>query len=83
MCWDDYVTDGTSFYRPLMNKVIQQAFTTEICNIRLERDNNKIKLQHISGSRDYAIKKSWNCIEDDQLKGKVFEWEAPLDTQTL
>ena len=45
MCWDDYVTDGTSFYRPLMNKVIQQAFTAEIRNIWFERDNNKTKLQ--------------------------------------
>jgi hypothetical protein len=83
MCWDDYVTDDTSFYRPLMNKAIQQAFTAEIRNIGLERDNNKTKLQRISASRADAIKKAWTCIEDDQLKGKVFEWEAPLDTQTL
>jgi hypothetical protein len=110
MCWDDYVTDGTSIYRPLMNKMIQQAFTAEIRNLGLERDNNKTKLrrgpgwrihgsvedtklstnkqhslssQRISASRAYAIKKAWTCIEDDQLKGKVFEWEAPLDTQTL
>jgi hypothetical protein len=66
-----------------MNKVIQQAFTAEIRNIGLERDNNKTNLQRISASRAYAIKKAWTCIEDDQLKGKVFEWEAPVDTQTL
>jgi hypothetical protein len=83
MCWDDYVTDGTSFYRPLMNKVIQQAFTAEIRNIGLERDNNKTKLQRISASRALAIKKAWTCVEDDQLKGTVFEWEAPLGTHTL
>jgi len=83
ICWDDYVTDGTSFYRPLMNKVIQQAFTAEIRNIGLERHNNKTKLQRILASRAHAIKKAWTCIEDDQLKGTVFEWEAPMDTQTL
>jgi hypothetical protein len=83
MCWDDYVTDGTSFYRPLMNKVIQQVFTAEIRNIGLERDNNKTKLQRISASRALAIKKAWTCVEDDQLKGTVFEWEAPLGTHTL
>jgi hypothetical protein len=30
-----------------------------------------------------AIKKAWSCVEDDQLKGTIFEWEAPLDTHTL
>jgi hypothetical protein len=83
MCWDDYVTDGTSFYRPLMNKVIQQAFTAEIRHIGLEVDNNKTKLERISASKALARKKAWTCVEDDQLKGTVFEWEAPLDTHTL
>jgi hypothetical protein len=83
MCWDDYVTDGTSFYRPLMNKVIQQAFTAEIRHIGLEGDNDKTKLKRISASKAIAIKKAWSCVEDDQLKGTVFEWEAPLDTHTL
>jgi len=72
MCWDDYVSDGTSFYRPLMNKVIQQAFMAEIRNIGLERDHNKTNLQRISASKAYAIKKAWTCIEDDHLKGKVW-----------
>jgi hypothetical protein len=83
MCWDDYVTDGTCFYRPLMNKVIQQAFTAEIRLIGLEGDNNKTKLKRISASKAVAIKKAWTCVEDDQLKGSVFEWEAPLDTHTF
>jgi hypothetical protein len=66
-----------------MNKVIQQAFTAEIRHIRLEGDNAKIKLQRISASKAIAIKKAWSCVEDAQLKGTVFEWEAPLDTHTL
>jgi phosphopantothenoylcysteine synthetase/decarboxylase len=83
MCWDDYVTDGTSFYRPLMNKAIQQAFTAEIRHIGLEGDNNKTKLKRISASKASTIKKVWTCVEDNQLKGTVFEWEAPSDTHTL
>jgi len=83
-CWDDYVSDSTSFYRPLMNTVVQQAFTAEIHNIGLEHDPNKTKLQRISASRRaHAIQKSWTCIEDDHLKGQVLEWEAPVDTQVL
>ncbi len=82
-CWDDYITDGTSFYRPLMNKVIQQAFTAEIRLIGLEGDNNKTKLKRISASKAVPIKKAWTCVEDNQLKGTVFEWEDPLDTHTL
>jgi hypothetical protein len=83
MCWDDYVTDGTCFYRPLMNKVIQKAFTAEIRNIGLQGDHDKIKLKRISATQAIAIKKAWTCIEDDQLKGTVFTWEAPLDVHTL
>ena len=83
MCWDDYVSDGTSFYRPLMNAVVQQALTAEIRNIGLEHDPNKTKLQRISASRAHAMQKSWTCIEDDHLKGLVFEWEAPVNTQVL
>ena len=83
MCWDDYVSDGTSFYRPLMNAVVQQALTAEIRNIGLEHDPNKTKLQRISASRAHAIQPSWTYIEDNHLKGQVFEWEAPVDTQVL
>ena len=83
MCWDDYVTDGTLFYRPLMNKVIQKAFTAEIRHIGLQGDHDKIKLKCISATKAIAIKKAWSCIEDDQLKGTVFAWEAPLDVHTL
>jgi len=63
--------------------VIQQAFTAEIRHIGLEGDNDKTKLKRISASKAIAIKKAWSCVEDDQLKGTVFEWEAPLDTHTL
>ena len=66
-----------------MNKVIQQAFTAEIRLIGLEGDNNKTKLKRISAPKAVAIKKAWTCVEDDQFKGTVFEWEAPLDTHTL
>ena len=66
-----------------MNKAIQQAFTAEIRHIGLEGDNNTTKLQRISASKALAIKKALTCVEDDQLKGTVFEWEAPLDTHTL
>jgi hypothetical protein len=78
-----HVTDGTSFYRPLMNKVIQKAFTAEIRHIGLQGDHDKIKLKRISATKAIALKKAWTCIEDDQLKGTVFEWEAPVDTHTL
>jgi hypothetical protein len=83
MCWDDYVTDGTCFYRPLMNKVIQKAFTAEIRHIGLQGDQDKTKLKRISATQAIAIKQAWTCIEDDQLKGTVFTWEAPLDVHTL
>ena len=83
MCWDDYVTDGTYFYRPLMNKMIQKAFTAEIRHIGLQGDNAEIKLKRISATQAIAIKKAWTCIEDDQLKGTVFTWEAPLETLSL
>jgi len=83
MCWDDYVTDGTCFYRPLMNKVIQKAFTAEIRHIGLQGDNAEIKLKRISATQAIAIKKAWTCIEDDQLKGTVFTWEAPLEAHSL
>ncbi len=83
MCWDDYVTDGTCFYRPLMNKVIQKAFTAEIRHICLQGDNEIIKLKRISATKAIAIKKAWTCIDDDQLKDTVFTWETPLDTHTL
>jgi hypothetical protein len=83
MCWDDYVTDGTCFYRPLMNKVIQKAFPAEIRHIGLQGDNDKINLKRISATQAIAIKKAWTCIEDDQLKGTVFTWEAPLEAHSL
>jgi hypothetical protein len=83
MCWDDYVSDSTSFYRPPMNTVVQQAFTAEIRNIGLEHDHNKTKLQRISASGAHTIKKDWTYIQEPHLKGTVFEWEAPVDTQTL
>jgi hypothetical protein len=83
MYWDDYVTNGTYFYRPLMNKVIQKAFTAEIRLIGLQGDNDKINLKRISATQAIAIKKAWTCIEDDQLKGTVFTWEAPLEAHSL
>jgi hypothetical protein len=83
MCWDDYVTDITCFYRPFMNKVIQKAFTAKIRHIGLQGDQDEIKLKRISATQAIAIKKAWTCIEDDQLKGTVFTWEAPLDVHTL
>jgi hypothetical protein len=66
-----------------MNNVIQQAFTAEIRNIGLQGDNAEINLKRISATQAIAIKKAWTCIEDDQLKGTVFTWEAPLEAHSL
>ena len=73
------------FYRPVMSTIVQQAFTNEIRNIGLDHDSNSSRFQRISSSGASAIEKSWTLIiEDKNLVGQTFGWEAPItDTQLL
>jgi hypothetical protein len=65
MCWDDYVTDGTCFYRPLMNKVIQKAFTPEISHIGLQGDQDKINQQKKPISNSLTVCHQENVLHVD------------------
>ena len=59
------------------------VFASSSKYVGLQGDNDKINLKRISATQAIAIKKAWTCIEDDQLKGTVFTWEAPLEAHSL
>ena len=83
-CWDDYVSDGESFYRPMLNTIAQQSFTNKIRNIGLDNDTQSSRLLRISASGANAIEKAWTLIDDKHLVGRTFSWEAPItDTPLL
>jgi hypothetical protein len=66
-----------------MSTLVQQAFTNEIRNIRLEHDSHNTRIQRISASCASVIEKSWIRIPDKHLLGQTFEWEPPTQEAHL